>query len=541
MRARFAVFLITLTLFFGASASEAHEGHDHSKENSPVGVALPRGSAASDLFELVAILRDGSLQVFVDHFKTNEPVTDARIEAETPEGPVELAAQDDGSFRLSASWAKSGRQYDLIFTVASGGEVEVLPVSIQVPAKQDNALISRSLFSASGLAGLTVFLLAAVLLAVNWKNIRARFAIFLIVGLFTFGILAAHAHEGEDHGPAFASSAVGRDFSQRLPDGSVFMPKEAQRLLAVRTAVTGTGEHFRAIELPGRIIPDPNASGFVQSALSGRLSPPANGFPTLGSKVQKGDILAYVTPPIQAIDISDMRQKEGELLQQISIVERRVVRFEQLIKSGAISKTQLEDAKLELNGLLERRAALEQSRREPEALRAPVSGIVAAANTVAGQLAQPSSVVFEIIDPSRLWVEALTFEPIAASAESSARLSNGRSIKLAYRGAGFAGRNQAIPVHFAITDAADGLWAGQFVSVYATGTEKQRAIAVPRSAVVRASNGQYVVYEHTAAEVFESREVRIAPLDSDRSLILSGLSAGKRIVVKGAELIDQVR
>lgn len=84
----------------------------------------------------------------------------------------------------------------------------------------------------------------------------------------------------------------------------------------------------------------------------------------LGSRVEKGDLLAYVTPPLQAIDASDIRQKEGELLQQISIVERRVARFEQLIKTEAISRTQLEEARLELKGLLERRAALEQSRRE---------------------------------------------------------------------------------------------------------------------------------------------------------------------------------
>ena len=39
-------------------------------------------------------------------------------------------------------------------------------------------------------------------------------------------------------------------------------------------------------------------------------------------------MLAYVTPPMQAIDVSDMRQRQGELDQQISIVERRLARYE---------------------------------------------------------------------------------------------------------------------------------------------------------------------------------------------------------------------
>ena len=123
--------------------------------------------------------------------------------------------------------------------------------------------------------------------------------------------------------------------------------------------------------------------------------------------MKKGDILGYVTPPIAAIDVSDMRQRQGELDQQISIVERRFARYEQLAPSGAISRTQLEDTRLELEGLRDRRASIEKSRREPEALIAPVAGVIAEGSAVAGQIVQPSSVVFNIIDPARLWVEAL--------------------------------------------------------------------------------------------------------------------------------------
>jgi hypothetical protein len=35
--------------------------------------------------------------------------------------------------------------------------------------------------------------------------------------------------------------------------------------------------------------------------------------------------------------------------------------------------------------------------------------------------------------------------------------------------------------------------------------------------------------------------VRIEPLDGERVLVAAGIEAGKRIVVQGAELIDQVR
>jgi hypothetical protein len=59
--------------------------------------------------------------------------------------------------------------------------------------------------------------------------------------------------------------------------------------------------------------------------------------------------------------------------------------------------------------------------------------------------------------------------------------------------------------------------------------------------VVRSQNGQDLVFEHSSAERFEPRSVRLEPLDGDRVLVVSGLNEGVRIVTQGAELLDQVR
>ena len=167
--------------------------------------------------------------------------------------------------------------------------------------------------------------------------------ILIVAGMLAMFIGAARAHDGDDHGTPANSNPTVRDLAQRLPDGGVFVPKSTQRILAIRTVQIESAAHRAALELPGRIIPDPNASGFVQSSVGGRLSPPPSGFPRLGTPVRKGDVLAYVTPPLQAIDASDMRQRQGELDQQISIVERRLARYETLVPSGAVARTQLED------------------------------------------------------------------------------------------------------------------------------------------------------------------------------------------------------
>ena len=262
--------------------------------------------------------------------------------------------------------------------------------------------------------------------------------------------------------------------------------------------------------------------------------------PRLGTRVQKGDVLAYVTPPLQAIDISDMRQRQGELDQQISIVERRLARYEQLVPGGAVARSQLEDTRLELKGLQERRASLDKVRREPEALLAPVDGVIADGNPIAGQIAQTNAVIFHIVDPERLWVEALSFEALSGT-QSARTIIGGRPFTLSYRGSGFADRNQSIPIHFAVEGSTIGLRAGQFVTVIAATDEEKSGLAVPRASLVRSTSGQDLVYEHVSAERFEPRPVRAEALDGERVFIAAGIAAGKRVVVQGAELLDHIR
>lgn len=202
---------------------------------------------------------------------------------------------------------------------------------------------------------------------------------------------------------------------------------------------------------------------------------------------------------------------------------------------------QLDEARLELQGLRDRRAALDKARREPEALIAPVDGIVADGTVVAGQIAPSNMVVFHIVDPAKLWIEALSFSALAGAKSATARTAEGRTLTLNYRGSGFADRNQSVPIHFAIEGDTAGLRVGQFLLVLAGTDEENKGMAVSRSAVVRNANGQDIIYEHVTAERFQPRPVRIEPLDGERVLIATGINPGARVVTQGAELLDQVR
>ncbi len=531
----------------------AHEGHDHGDETKTAAPATltPRLEARSGPFELVALRRGDELLIYLDRSETNEPITGAQITVETPDGAKE-ASLKDGVYRLAAPWQGA---LDLIFTVAEGSTTEILSgtlkLDVAVPQSTSSGwslwtpAFARGLKDGVGSSGLWLLLLIAFAAgAVLSRLLSPRRKSALIVLMAALAALVPHssqAHEGEEHEPPKLAAALTSELAQRLADGTLFVPKPVQRILAIRTMISKTSTHRKTIDLPGRIIPDPNASGFVQASVSGRLSAPEGGFPRLGTVVKQGDVLAYVTPPFAAIDVSDMRQKQGELDQQIGIVEKRIARYEPLLKSGAVPRVTYDEAVLELKGLRARRAALDKVRAEPEKLIAPVSGVIASANAVAGQIAETNAVVFQIIDPARLWVEALTFALIPDAQAATARAGDGNSLRLSFRGAGLTDRSQAIPVHFAIEGATKGLRVGQLVTVLATTGEQIKGLALPRASVLRSANGQTIVFEHAGAETFEPRIVRVEPLDAEKVILLDGLGADARIVVQGAELLNQIR
>lgn len=556
---RFASVLAGICLSvvgLAASSAAAHEGHDHGAPPPPVSTTIaPRADASTADLELVAVARGERLEIFLDSFRGNEPVDGAILEIDGPSGTLTVDAAGEGTYVAAAPWLTKSGSYDLAITVMAGDLFDVLTVTMVIPemasadvplAAADGFLISSAFAQdvgarlqrqdmtlwAVGGGGIVVGLLLAALF-------RRRKPAGSVVAIAA-ALLLAGAPQSEAASPtAPTARAAERDVAQRFADGSIFVPKTTQRILAIRTLFTEQAAHAGTVELPARIIPDPTTSGYVQASVSGRLLPPPGGFPQLGTRVAAGDVLALVQPSLNAADLTSQQQQARELDQEIMLVERKLQRFERL--KSVVARAEIEDATLELQGLRARRANLEQAPTAAEKLTAPVSGVIAAAQAVAGQIAEPNTVIFQIIDPSRYWVEALSFDAHSVIGAARGKFMDGSTATLIYRGSGLADRNQAIPIHFSVEGQAEGIRAGQLLTVLSSTTDERTGIAVPRTSVLRASNGQSLVYEHTNAERFVPREVRTEPLDGDRLLIVSGVEAGKRIVTQGAELLNQIR
>ncbi|MBA2124962.1 hypothetical protein DLM45_01810 [Hyphomicrobium methylovorum] len=326
-----------------------------------------------------------------------------------------------------------------------------------------------------------------------------------------------------------------------LSDGDVFMPKPSQRLLNIRTRVAVIEKARETRELIGKVVPDPSSFGQVQAPMDGRIELTQRGISHIGEHVKAGDVLALLYPNIPIADLGTMQQLTAEVVGKLRIAEQKLARLTRI--SGVVPQKDIDDTRAELEALREQQRVLAPKDAERIELKAPVDGVISVANVRAGQVVTTRDTLFEIVDPNKLWIEA-----IGVSAHPSPEISNahavdpdGHTIKLSYIGRAPSLRQQSLSLQFKVDEIHEGLIIGSAVKVFVEQGEAVEGVVVPSDAVVRGTSGLLQVWVKTGAEVFRPVPVRTLPLDGTRVLVVAGLEDGDRVAVQGAEFINQVR
>ncbi|HNF90782.1 MAG TPA: HlyD family efflux transporter periplasmic adaptor subunit [Accumulibacter sp.] len=382
-------------------------------------------------------------------------------------------------------------------------------------------------------------------------ELHNRLVVALALGMLTGTALGHgdedHSQDAKKKAPAAVSAegtlgtAGGAAALQRLADGSLFVPKPVQRQLGLRTQLVRIAELAATVEMNGRVIPDPETSGRVQAMFAGSVIPGPKGMPTAGRKIAKGEVLAYLRPISGTIERGNQKASLAELEAQLAIAEGKVKRFEQL--EGAVPQKEIDAARIEHTALQQRRAYVRASIDSAEQLVAPASGIVSASHhLLAGQVVDAKEVLFEIVDPARLAVEALAYDVgIAKTLVSASALADQTALDLKFVGGGQQLREQALPLLFRITNPNAAVAVGQPVKVIVRIDKGVKGATVPRAALTKVGAGETAVWVHTEAERFVARRIRHQSLDAANVAILDGLHDGDRVVTIGAGLLSQVR
>ncbi len=556
LRSRAIARAISGALYLALSINivHAHEGHDHGPPPPALPTAVkPRVAIQTDLYELVGIADGVALRVLLDRYDNNAPVTDATIEVVAGSDTVKAEAAADGTYEATIAALAAPGDHDLIFNISYKDGDDLLAGTLRVPevskpGASDTPAAVTIAEELSPWRTVAVWVLLPVLalgLAVGFIAGRSRplvLALLAVAGAVGGHPIPVHAHEGHELSPAPSGANFLGDAPRRLPDGSVFLPKSSQRLMSIRTQIAAEGEANRGTTLVGRVIADPNRSGIVQSIAGGRVIPPETGLPRLGQEVKKGDVLATVVPAIPLADQSTIAEKQRELEGSLLLAEQKLTRLRKL--GGNITpQSQIDDTELEIENLHRRIKSLSETKIQPEILIAPIDGVISSGNVVAGQVVQGQDVMFQIVDPNGLWVEALVFDQLdpGSVVDAAAVTSDKMAMKLRYIGRGRALQQQSVLLQFAIENPPPSAALGMPVTVIAKKAQTLKGMLLPRDAVVKNTGGETIVWQHVDPERFVARPVRVEPFDGEQVLITAGIADKDRIVVHGAELLTQVR
>lgn len=128
--------LLLIGSFAFSSLALAGPGHDHGDEAPapPVGTALPRFSATSDLFELVGVLNGTRLTLYLDHADSNAPVKDAQLELEFAGSKLKVEAHGEGEFETTLPAVPKPGVIAIAAIVIAGQQTDLLAGELDLHA-----------------------------------------------------------------------------------------------------------------------------------------------------------------------------------------------------------------------------------------------------------------------------------------------------------------------------------------------------------------------------------------------------------------------
>ncbi|HHW43470.1 efflux RND transporter periplasmic adaptor subunit [Desulfofundulus thermobenzoicus] len=248
-------------------------------------------------------------------------------------------------------------------------------------------------------------------------------------------------------------------------------------------------------------------------------------------------------------------------------------RYEGLYNSGAITKQQLEQARLKMendqsqleakekalklaesgDNVAVARATLNKDQTAAAIIReqlseltitSPVDGVVASKNIEVGEMVSPQTTLFNIaqIDPLQVTVNV--------SDQIIADIHPGTEAQITVPALGakiFPGKvtkvspvsdqvSHAYPVKIQIANPDRSMLPGMTASVVFTGLKTQPGIVIPVQAVVETPQGSEVFTVENG--VAHMHMVQLGAVSSDKAVVLSGLKPGEQLVINGQNLLS---
>lgn len=343
------------------------------------------------------------------------------------------------------------------------------------------------------------------------------------------------------------------DAGSPAADAGIRFTKEQQWKIPFGTAPVTARRVRESIGVNATLRPRPAGEAHIAAPGTGLLRAGPKAFPQIGMDVQAGQIVAYLLPRMGgATDAAALQLAVQRARIETQHARHDRERIEGLFAIEAVPERRLREARAreevaraELTAA-ERRAATYAGAAGGIALKSPIAGTVVAVNGSPGGAVTEGTTVVQVADLSRMWLEAKVPEgeitrvasPAGAyfragEADQFTMLEVGRNARLVASGGLVDRETRTVPVIFDFENRGRRLRAGMSVQAHIYTGRALTAPAVPVSALVD-DGGQSVVYVQKAGESFERRVVQPGAREGEWVGITRGLSAGERIVTRGA-------
>jgi cobalt-zinc-cadmium efflux system membrane fusion protein len=363
----------------------------------------------------------------------------------------------------------------------------------------------------------------------------------------------------EKVGAATAPVAAGEE---RLADGTVVIPTDSPKLKEIHVIeVKSASVPLDEVTSPGKIETNPNLVSRVALPLAGRVS---GVMVKLGDSVKRGDPLLTLESPDADAGVSAYLQGQATITQAKANLNKAQADYDRsndLFEHNAVAKKDVltaENALAQAKSALDQaQTALEQADRKLRLLglkpgtfgqkvtvTAPTSGKVLEMSVAAGEYRNDTNApVMTIADLSTVWVSSDVPESAIRLIQPGERID----VELAaYPGETFHGKvtriadvvdpqTRTIKVRAEMDNAHGKLRPEMYGTIRHTDSMKTRPV-VPAGAVLQ-GDGKTTVWVETAPGRFQPVNVKVGERTGDMLPVLSGLTAGTRIVADGAMLL----
>jgi RND family efflux transporter MFP subunit len=266
-----------------------------------------------------------------------------------------------------------------------------------------------------------------------------------------------------------------------------------------------------------------------------------------GQAVQKGQLLARIDDTAVRDQWLSARSLVTAAQNAAAVARRDEERAQRLAEAGAVAERELDaarQARIAADAQLEdarARLSLAQRQLDNTQIRAPFAGLVSERAASAGDVVQPGSQLFTIVDPSSMRLEA----SVPAEALTALRVGDPVEFSVnAYPDRTFTGRverinpaadpnTRQVRIYVAIPNVGGRLVAGLFAEGRVA-TDARSAVVAPQNAVdVRGIRPTVLRIKNGRAERVEV-ELGLEDDATERVEIRSGLAAGDTLLLGGA-------